>query len=225
MIQLKDVSFQYGERTVLDHVSLDVLDSKCTVIDGPNGCGKSTLFRIINGLEFARTGEYLLDGESITKEKMKDETFAKKLHKKIGYLFQDSEMQLFTSSVEDEIAFGLFQLGMDRDKIQNLVEKYIDLLGLQEVRKSAPFNLSGGEKKRCALAAVLAMEPEILVLDEPISGLDEDGQEWITSFLDTLKEKGKTILIASHQKDFIASVADITISMDKYHHVVNVVEK
>lgn len=225
MIRLENICFQYGSRIILDNISLNVEKGKCTCIDGPNGCGKSTLFRILNGLEFPSDGKYFLDEERITKEKMKDDLFAKRLHRKIGYLFQDSEMQLFTRSVEDEIAFGLFQLGYSREQVHEKVERFIALLKLEEVRKQAPFNLSGGEKKRCALASILAMEPDILILDEPTNSLDEDGREWIADFLKQLKQQNKTILIATHQKEFIDSIADIVIQMDRYHHIASIVEK
>lgn len=220
MIEVKDITFRYQKRIVLDHVSLRFEPGKCACIDGPNGCGKSTLFRVLNGLSFPESGQYFFNDEEVTEEKMKNEVFAKNLHKKIGYLFQNSEMQLFTRSVEDEIAFGLFQLGYDRKKVHEMTEKYIDLLGLKEVRKQAPFNLSGGEKKRTALAAVLAMEPEVYILDEPMAGLDEDGQEWILSFMQEMRKENKTMIIATHQKELIQSTADVVIHMDRNHHIV-----
>lgn len=220
MIEIRDVTFRYQKRIVLDHVSMQFEAGKCTCIDGPNGCGKSTLFRILNGLSFPESGQYFLNGEEVTEEKMRNEAFAKSLHKRIGYLFQNSEMQLFTRSVEDEIAFGLFQLGYDRKKVHEMTEKYIQMLCLEEVRKQAPFNLSGGEKKRTALAAVLAMEPEVYILDEPMSGLDEEGQEWIMSFIQNMKKENKTMIIATHQKELIRAAADVVIHMDRYHHVI-----
>ena len=141
-------------------------------------------------------------------------------HQKIGYVFQDAEAQLFTRSVEDEIAFGLYQLKYPQEKIQAVTEKYLTMMDLQEVRRQAPFTLSGGEKKRTALAAVLAMDPEVLVLDEPAASLDEDGQQWLLSFLKQLKAEKKTILIATHQKEIIEGLADQIITMNKDHQIV-----
>jgi cobalt/nickel transport system ATP-binding protein len=220
MIELKKISFSYDQRKVLDHISAVFPEEQCTCVDGPNGCGKSTMFRLLNGLEEPQEGEYLLDGEQITAEKLKNKNFARSFHQKIGYVFQDSETQLFTRSVEDEIAFGLYQLKVPSDEIHAITEKYIEMMDLNEVRKQAPFTLSGGEKKRTALAAVLAMDPKVLILDEPGASLDEDGQQWLMNFLKQLKAQKKTILIATHQREMIDALADQIITMNKDHQIV-----
>jgi cobalt/nickel transport system ATP-binding protein len=219
MIELKKISFSYDQRKVLDHISAVFPEEQCTCVDGPNGCGKSTMFRLLNGLEEPQEGEYLLDGEQITAEKLKNKNFARSFHQKIGYVFQDSETQLFTRSVEDEIAFGLYQLKVPSDEIHAITEKYIEMMDLNEVRKQAPFTLSGGEKKRTALAAVLAMDPKVLILDEPGASLDEDGQQWLMNFLKQLKAQKKTILIATHQREMIDALADQIITMNKDHQI------
>lgn len=220
MISLKNITYRYEDRTVLDHITVDFEDGKCTCIDGPNGCGKSTLFRILNGLTIPTGGTYLFDGEEITPERLKDKTFSRQFHRQIGYVFQDSEVQLFTRSVEDEIAFGLYQLKLSKEEIHARTERYLAMMELTEVRRQAPFTLSGGEKKRTALAAVLAMEPKVLMLDEPAVSLDEDGQQWLLSFLQQLKTQKKTILIATHQKEFIDGLADEIVRMNKDHQIV-----
>lgn len=220
MIELKKISFSYDQRKVLDHISAVFPEEQCTCVDGPNGCGKSTMFRLLNGLEEPQEGEYLLDGEQITAEKLKNKNFARSFHQKIGYVFQDSETQLFTRSVEDEIAFGLYQLKVPSDEIHAITEKYIEMMDLNEVRKQAPFTLSGGEKKRTALAAVLAMDPKVLILDEPGASLDEDGQQWLMNFLKQLKAQKKTILIATHQREMIDALANQIITMNKDHQIV-----
>ncbi|MDD4808285.1 MULTISPECIES: energy-coupling factor ABC transporter ATP-binding protein [Caproicibacterium] len=217
MIQLDDVSFSYQGTTAVSHVTYRFEMGKCYVLHGPNGCGKSTLFRILNGLDFPTSGRYLLDGEEITEKKMKKPEFARAFHKKIGYVFQTSEVQLFTKSVEDEIAFGLIQLGLPDSEVQKRVEKYIQLLHLQPIRRRAPFNLSGGEKKRTALAAVLAMEPPVLILDEPISGLDDEGQEWITRFISGMKSPDKLMIVATHNRTFTQRIADVEVLMNRDH--------
>lgn len=225
MIELKDITYQYDERLVLDHVSLRIEDGKCTCIDGPNGCGKSTLFRILSGLSFPQNGTYLCDGQAITQEALKDKTFLHAFHTKVGFVFQDAQTQLFTRSVEDEIAFGLYQLKYSHDQIHEITEKYIRMMGLEEVRHQAPFTLSGGEMKRTALAAVLAMNPDKLILDEPTASLDEDGQQWFLSFLQELKKQKRTIILASHEKEIMSALADECIMMNKYHQIVPNTEK
>ena len=220
MIDLQDISYSYQNIPALCHITYRFEMGKCYCLQGPNGCGKSTLFRILNGLSFPSSGKFLFDGKDITEKTMKKSDFAKAFHRQVGFVFQHSEIQLFCKTVEDEIAFGLHQLGLSDTEIHDRVEHYITLLHLQDIRLRAPFNLSGGEQKRCALAAVLAMEPPVLILDEPISGLDEEGQEWVTSFIKELKSPDRMIIIATHQSSFAQEVADIRLEMTKEHRLI-----
>ena len=218
MIQLEHLSYQYPDgNTALSDITYHFKAGRCYCLSGPNGCGKSTLFRILNGLSFASSGSYLLDGEDVTEKKMRDKAFAASLHRRIGYIMQNTEVQLFTRSVEEEIAFGLYQMGLSDEEVVARVEKYISLLGLESLRKRSPFTLSGGEKKRTALAAILAMDPPVFIMDEPLSGLDEDGQQWVTDFIRGLKSPDKLLIVATHNKDLISEIADETIYMTKEH--------
>ncbi|MGI6051686.1 MAG: energy-coupling factor ABC transporter ATP-binding protein [Bilifractor sp.] len=221
MIELQHISFQYKNAgtPALDDVSFLFKDGQCYCLEGPNGCGKSTLFRILLGLDFADSGRYLFDGREITAKAMKSETFSSDFHRRIGFLFQDSEIQLFTDSVEDEIAFGLEQLGLPDEEIHDTTEHYLEMFGLDGVRDRAPFALSGGEKKRTALAAVCAMNPDVLILDEPLAGLDEDGQQWLTDFFKKLKKEHHLIIIATHNRAFANEIADVHVYMDKRHRI------
>ena len=220
MIELHDVSYHYPDGTPgLSHADLTLEKSECCVLTGPNGCGKSTLFRILNGLAFPQSGSYLLDGQPVTEHYLRIRSNAAAFHRRIGYLFQNSEAQLFTRSVEDEIAFGLWQLDLPEDEVHARTEKYLRMLSLESMRHRAPFHLSGGEKKRCALAAVLAMEPEVLILDEPLGGLDEEGQQWISACIRSLKGPGRLILLATHSRSLADSIADRRLAMDRGHRL------
>ena len=220
MIQLEHIDYDYQGIPALRDITYTFEMGRCYCLEGPNGCGKSTLFRILNGLAFPARGRYVLDSDAITEKRLRDDTFAKAFHAKIGYVFQNAEVQLFCKSVEDEIAFGLFQLGLPEGEIEERVEKYIRQLNLASLRKRTPYNLSGVEKKRVALAAVLAMDPPILMFDEPLSGLDEDGQCWITDFIRALKSTGKLIIISTHNRRLAGQLADVHVRMNKDHRII-----
>jgi len=212
MIQLKNITFSYGDKIILNSISREFKEGNKYCLKGPNGCGKSTLLRILAGLSFPKSGEYIFNGETITEQKLKVKAFSKSFHKQIGFLFQDPSLQLFTSSVEDEIAFGLYQLNYDEDQVRSITDRYIDLLNLNAVRHQAPFTLSGGEKKRTALGAVLAMEPKVLLLDEPLSGLDEEGRDWLKDFIQNLDLKDRILIYTTHEES-LESLSDVTIDM------------
>jgi cobalt/nickel transport system ATP-binding protein len=219
MLKLENVTFEYpGGHKALQEVSVEFEMGKCYCVKGPNGSGKSTLFRILNGLSFPLSGHYYVDGEEITEQKLRDRKFAAAFHRKIGFVFQNPDIQLFTKTVEDEIAFGLYQLDLPESEVIEKTERYIEMLGLSDLRHRAPFSMSGGEKKRTALAAILAMEPPVLILDEPLSGLDDDGQIWFTDFLAGLKSPDRLIIFASHGHAPLNDLADETFQLDKTHH-------
>lgn len=220
MIELRNITYKYPDGTLaLDDVSYEFEAGKCYCLRGPNGSGKSTLFRILNGLAVPSSGRYIFNGEEITAEKLRDRAFAAKFHMKVGYIFQNSDIQLFNRSVEDEVSFGLYQMGLPEDEVRERTDKYIKLLELDEFRRRAPFNLSGGEKKRTALAAILAMDPPVLIMDEPLAGLDEDGQLWVTGFLERLKAPDRLMIIATHNSELEDILADETVKLSKHHRL------
>lgn len=202
MIKLDDICFAYDSTPVLKHFSTEVADGEFVVIKGDNGCGKSTLLNIINALEFAEIGTYTFDGTVIDKKAMKNEQFAKAFHQKIGYVFQNTDAQLFCSSVYDEIAFAPRQMQLDEAEVAKRVDDMLKLTGTEHLKERAPFHLSMGEKKKVAVASVLAMNPQVLILDEPMNFLDKKSREWIVEFLNQMHSVGKTIIIVSHTDDF-----------------------
>lgn len=202
MIKLDDICFAYDSTPVLKHFSTEIADGKFVVIKGDNGCGKSTLLNIINALEFAEIGTYTFDGTVIDKKAVKNEQFAKAFHQKIGYVFQNTDAQLFCSSVYDEIAFAPRQMQLDEAEIAKRVDDMLKLTGTEHLKERAPFHLSMGEKKKVAVASVLAMNPQVLILDEPMNFLDKKSREWLVEFLNQMHAVGKTIIIVSHTDDF-----------------------
>ena len=155
---------------------------------------------------------------------MKKEDFASAFHRKIGFVFQNSEVQLFTDSVENEIAFGLWQLHLPREEVQERTERAIAEFHLDHVRERAPFAISGGEQKRTAMAAVFSMEPKVIVLDEPLSGLDEDGQAFVREFLKKKRDAGTTLVVATHSRELAGDLADVRIQMNRTHRIVDIRE-
>ena len=202
MIKLDDICFAYDSTPMLKHFSTEVADGEFVVIKGDNGCGKSTLLNIINALEFAEIGTYTFDGTVIDKKAMKNEQFAKAFHQKIGYVFQNTDAQLFCSSVYDEIAFAPRQMQLDEAEVAKRVDDMLKLTGTEHLKERAPFHLSMGEKKKVAVASVLAMNPQVLILDEPMNFLDKKSREWLVKFLNQMHSVGKTIIIVSHTDDF-----------------------
>ena len=212
MIKLNDICFAYDNTPVLSHFNLEVSKGEFVVIKGDNGCGKSTLLNIINALSFAEIGVYTFDGKEISEKSMKSQTASKSFHQRVGYVFQNTDAQLFCARVSDEIAFGPNQMGLTADEVSRRVDDIIKLVGIEALVDRAPYQLSMGEKKKVALASILVTNPDVLILDEPMNFLDKKSREWIKEFLNKMKEVGKTILIVSHTNDF-DEIADKIIEM------------
>lgn len=207
-IELRDVCFAYDEITALKHVNIELSRGECLALQGPNGCGKSTLLKLLSGLIFPMQGIFFFDGKEITANQMKDQLFAKKFHQTVGYVFQNAETQLFCGSVLEEIAFGPQQMGLSEDEVQKRCEDVLELLEIEHLKNRAPYHLSGGEKRKVAIACVLSMNPSVLLLDEPLAGLDPRSAAWLSDFLQELKEAGKTIILATHNDVLAQNLAD-----------------
>lgn len=215
LLELQAVTYYYeGEIAALRDFSLQLWRGECVFVAGPNGCGKSTLFRLLNGLAFATQGNYYFEGARIDRQALQDVRFAKSFHQKIGYVFQNSDTQLFNPTVYDEIAFAPRQMALSEDAVAVRVQDLLQYLELQPLAKRAPYHLSGGEKKKVAIAAVLAQNPELLILDEPFNGLDETAAAWLRDFIKSFKASGKTLLLATHDKE-IFPLADRLLQMQK----------
>lgn len=215
LIELSDITFGYAddEPPVFSRFSFSLEKGKCVSVEGENGSGKTTLFRILNGLSFPREGSYVFDGTAITKKYLKNNADAKLFHKKIGYLFQNPDLMLFNANVYDEIAFGPRQMGLPEEEVKARTEDCLKLFELEGLSGKAPYHLSGGQKKRVALAAVMSLNPDVLILDEPFAGLDRRSADSLTEFLTELKAAGKTILIATHNPEVREKIADDVLNL------------
>jgi energy-coupling factor transport system ATP-binding protein len=199
MIEAKDVHFCYANKVeALKGVSLTVKDGEFLAIMGQNGAGKSTFVKHFNGLLKPSSGTVLVDGVETTK------TSVAALARNVGFVFQNPDHQLFSETVEDEIAFGLKNFGFQPDAVEKRVTWALELLSLSQYRKTSPFLLSGGERKRVALASVLAWDPKMLILDEPTIGQDHEQKEKLNQFILQLQEQGKTVVIVTHDVEFVA---------------------
>lgn len=210
MIQLQNIEYTYPEGTIgLEDVSLQIEQGSKVAFLGENGAGKSSLFLVLNGIHKPQKGKYVLDGKQFcfsSKER-------KQMAHKVGYVFQDPEVQLFAASVYEDVAFGPSNLGLEKAEIEARVEKYIHLLAIQELKDKAPHQLSYGQKKQVAVAGVLAMEPEIILFDEPFAWLDNRHKTIMNEIIDDLNKQSKTVLISTHNPDFAYEWADQVILM------------
>ncbi|MCQ2589194.1 MAG: energy-coupling factor ABC transporter ATP-binding protein [Treponema sp.] len=220
LIELFNVSFEYDDVPALKDINLSIYEGECIGIEGDNGCGKTTLIRLLNGLIFATKGKYTFENQEVTEKAMKDDVFAKKLHQKMGYVFQNPETQLFCSSVKEEIAYGPRQMGLSEEEIETRCKDVMELLGLTALENRAPYHLSGGEKKKTALGCVLSMNPEILVLDEPLNGLDRKARETLMEFLHGWKQAGKTLIISTHDENLLNLITDRRITFGEDHSLI-----
>ncbi len=199
MIEVEDVHFTYPNHVeALKGVSLTIKNGEFVAIMGQNGAGKTTLVKHFNGLLKPSKGSVRVDGVETTK------TSVAALSRNTGFVFQNPDHQLFSETVEEEIAFALKNFGFEADVIEKRIIWALNLLGLEQYRKTSPFLLSGGERKRVALASVLAWNPQTLILDEPTIGQDYQQKEKLRQFIAQMQTQGKTVVIVTHDVEFVA---------------------
>lgn len=224
IISLNDICFAYEGVVALRHVTLDIYRGETIVLQGDNGCGKSTLLKLLNGLIFPEVGTYQLHEMAITEKTLKNARFSKRFHQRIGFIFQDADVQLFCGSVEEEIQFGPVQMGLSETEIYRRTEDLLHLLNIEHLRKRAPYHLSGGEKRKVAIACILSMNPDVLVLDEPLAGLDQKSQVWLIDFLRQLHQAGKTLILSTHNEALAKLLADRLVYLNDNHEIESIVE-
>lgn len=218
-IKISNLSYTYLAKTpneveALHNVSLDIPEGKITSIIGHTGSGKSTLIQTLNGLLLPTSGEVRV-GEFVVTNKKKKNKKIKELRKSLAIVFQFPEYQLFEETVEKDVAFGLKNYGYKEVEAIKLAHKALEEVGIDKsFYKRSPFELSGGEKRRVAIAGIIALNPDILVLDEPTAGLDPKGSKIILNLINKFNKEGKTIILVTHDMNIVLNYSDFVIVMN-----------
>ena len=219
-IKYTNVSFTYNDKTpfsyeALSHVNLDILDGSFTAIVGKTGCGKSTLIQQLNGLLVPSEGEVIINDYIVSKNRRRKTKKIKELRKLVGIVFQFPEYQLFEETVEKDVAFGPKNFGKKTEEALQDAHEALRQVGLDEsFFKRSPFDLSGGERRRVAIAGILALKPQILVLDEPTAGLDPRGARQMMGLFKKLHDDGTTVIIVTHDMNIVLEYSDTVIVME-----------
>ncbi|MBU0488201.1 MAG: energy-coupling factor ABC transporter ATP-binding protein [Bacteroidetes bacterium] len=199
IIRIAQVSFQYTkQQPALVDIDFSVKKGEIFAILGSNGSGKSTLLNIIGGLTYPTTGQYFFQGNEVSADALKNKSFNAWFRENLGFIFQNPDSQLFCPTVMDELLFGPLQLGKSQAEATQRTDEVLEMLELTHLSARSSHTLSSGEKKRVAIGAILTMNPSVLIIDEPMAGLDPKSQSYITELLIRLNEAGKTIIISTH---------------------------
>ena len=220
LYRLENVQYKYSEDiTALDGITLDIPRNNISAFAGTNGCGKTTLLYILNGLIFPSSGNVFYNNALLEKKIFSDSEFIRNFRSSNGLIFQDSDAQLFCSNVYEELAFGPKQLGLEKAEISSRVDSTAELLGITPLLKRPVSKLSGGEKKKVAIASVLTLNPEVLLMDEPTAGLDPKSQGILIDIIFELAETGKTIILSTHDLGLIDDLKPFLFVMNEKHRI------
>ena len=204
MLEVQNIKYSYNkDYQALKGVSLKVEKGEMVALLGKNGAGKSTLFLHLNGIYEPDEGKVFIDGEELKYDKKS----LLKFRQKVGIVFQNPDDQIFAPTVEEDVAFGPLNLKLPMEEVQKRVTESLARVGMSGFEKKAPHHLSGGQKKRVAIAGILAMKPEVMVLDEPTAGLDPQGVVNLQKLLRKLNDEGITIIISTHEVDLVPNYA------------------
>ena len=219
VFEVDAIRYSYLDATGLDGISFRIGAGEKVALLGANGSGKSTLLKLLDGLIFPSEGEVRAFGAALSEEALSDDGFSRGFRRRVGFVFQNSDAQLFSPSVREEIAFGPLHLGLPADEVEDRVRDTLHILGLEHLRDRPPYHLSGGEKKKVALAAVLAIDPEVLLFDEPTAGLDPKTEEFLLQLMDELNRAGKTLVTATQDMRIVEHIASRAIVLGEDHRL------
>lgn len=218
LYRLERVCYNYGNQFALRDISFTIRQGEHVAVLGANGSGKSTLLKILNGLIFPTSGVVECLGGRVAEPTLTG-AFLKCFRERIGFVFSEPDVQLFCPTVFDEVAFGPLQLGLPGDEAERRANELLNMLGIAALKERAPYTLSTGEKKKVAIASVLATNPDVLLLDEPTNGLDPRTQVWLFELLQGLKELKKTFIMSTHDLSLVEDLAERAIVINEGHEV------
>ncbi|WP_201292786.1 energy-coupling factor ABC transporter ATP-binding protein [Cellulomonas citrea] len=220
VLACRDLRYAYLDRfPALAGVSLDVLAGERLALLGANGCGKSTLLKVLDGLVFPTSGTVHAFGEPLTESSLEDERTSAAFRSRVGFVFQNADTQVFSPTVREEVAFGCLQLGLSREQTAARTEDVLALLEIADLADRTPYQLSGGQKKKVAIASVLVMNPQVLLFDEPTAALDPRSSAWLRDLMTTLGAAGKTLVLATHDLEHLTDLADRAVVLGEDHTV------
>lgn len=208
VFEVRNVTYRYQQVAALDGLSLTIQPGRRVALLGANGSGKSTLLRILDGLCFPDQGTIRFCGGPLTEERLQDAQFGFEFRRRVGLVFQNPDVQLFSPTVFDEAAFGPLQLRWPKDLIRRRVSEILETMQITHLKDRSPHHLSTGEKKRVALASVLVLDPDVLLLDEPTAALDPKSCSQMINFLMSWRGGAKTVVTATHDLDHVEDIAD-----------------
>ncbi|HTP65963.1 MAG TPA: ABC transporter ATP-binding protein [Geobacteraceae bacterium] len=220
LYELSEVSYRYhASIPALDRFSLAIFPGESLAILGANGSGKSTLLQLLDGLIFPASGTITAFNELLTEEKLETDAFRCFFRSRVGFVFQNPDIQLFCPTVFDEVAFGPLQLGLPSGEVTKRVEDVIAMLGISSLKDRTSGQLSGGEKKKVAIASVLSLNPQVLLLDEPTNALDLRTRHWFIDLIGELRKVGKTIITATHELSIVEKISSRVIVLAEDHTI------
>lgn len=221
IFEAKDLSYDYpGNIPALRQMSFTIGAGELVALVGANGSGKSTLLKLLDGLIFPTGGKLSTFGQQLSESALKDRTFNSDFRRRVGLVFQDPDVQLFSPTVWDEVTFGPLQLGISKDEVISRGNEALELLKITKLRERPPYLLSGGEKKKVSLASVLSLHPQVLLLDEPTSGLDPWSQGNLIDFLLKWADNDRCLVFSTQDLDIVEEVANRVIVIGAEHSLI-----
>ncbi len=217
--RLRGVRYVYpGKHVALDGIDLDIRRGEMVCLLGANGSGKSTLLKLLDGIVGPSDGEMRALGRDVAAVAAGQDAF--RFHREVGLVFQDPDIQLFSATVFDDVAFGPLQLGLTPDQVKAQCDEALAEMGIAHLADRAPFELSGGEKKRAAIASVLSLRPEVILLDEPTAALDPRTKSVLVDLIRRLGRAGRTIVTATHELEIVPTIADRVVVLGEQRRVI-----